>query len=142
MVLHFHTVNDIFKAFSLTTFPACEQGKGEPGSKAIEKVKIQQQTYIPTCPRETLWKFLLSMVKPSFLPRASTSLRGSTPGLSTKNTGVAGPVSLKETSKGMVRFSTYLAPSFSSTYNLYTQNSYFERSKYIRYVCKSSTFLH
>ena len=45
MVLQFHTVNDIFKAFSLTTVPACEQGKGELGSKAIEKVEIQQHTY-------------------------------------------------------------------------------------------------
>ena len=73
---------------------------------------------ILTCPRDTLWKFFLSVVKPIFLPRASTSLSGSTPGLSTKNTGVAGPVSWKETSKGMFFFSTYFVPSFSSTKRL------------------------
>jgi len=39
-----------------------------------------------TCPSETLWKLLLLRVNPSFLPTASTSLIGSTPGLSTRNT--------------------------------------------------------
>ena len=46
-----------------------------------------------TCPSDTLWKFLLSNVKPSFLPSASTSFSGSTPGDKMKKIGVPGPLS-------------------------------------------------
>ena len=73
-----------------------------------------------TCPSDMLWNFFLSAVKPSLLPSASTSFNGSTPGLSTKNTGVAGPVSWNDTSNGMLRFSTYLVPSFSSMNSLHS----------------------
>lgn len=93
----------------------------------ILKLGLQYSTYVPnsrdniyiTCPNETLWKLPWSSVKPSLRPTASTSFRGSTPGLSTKNTGVAGPVSLYDSSNGIVLFSTYLRPSCSSTYSLY-----------------------
>ena len=40
-------------------------------------------------PMEMLRNFLLSTVKPSFLPSVSTQTVGSTPGKSTKNMGVA-----------------------------------------------------
>ena len=68
-----------------------------------------------TCPRETLCKFLLSVVKPSFFPRASTSFRGSTPGDKMKNIGVPGPLSSNDFENSIERPSTYFAPSFSST---------------------------
>lgn len=68
-----------------------------------------------TCPSDTLWKFLLSMVKPSFLPRASTSFRGSTPGDRMKKIGVPGPLSSYDFANSTWRFSTYLEPIFSST---------------------------
>lgn len=68
-----------------------------------------------TCPSDTLWKFLLSIVKPSFFPRASTSFRGSTPGDRMKKIGVPGPLSSYDFANSTWRFSTYLEPIFSST---------------------------
>ena len=78
-------------------------------------------------PRDTLWKFFTSKVKPSFLPRASTSFRGSTPGERMKKTGVAGSDSSYESANGTCPPSTYLLPSFSSMKFLFmtSKNSYF-----------------
>ena len=75
------------------------------------------------CPNETLCKFLLSVVNPNFLPSASTSFKGSTPGESIKNIGVAGPLSSYETANSIERPSTYFVPSFSSTKFLKQRNT-------------------
>lgn len=49
------------------------------------------------------------------LPSDSTSLSGSTPGERMKNTGDAGPLSLKDLANSDFRPSVYVTPSFSST---------------------------
>ena len=70
------------------------------------------------CPSEMLWKFSCSTEKPSLWPSFSTSFSGSTPGDRMKNIAVSRPDSSYDTEKSMLRLSTYLVPSFSSTKHL------------------------
>ena len=75
-----------------------------PFSAAISRAR--SATGSCPCPSETLCSLPFSAVKPIFLPKASTSLRGSTPLERMKNTGVVGPDSSKDRANSIVRLST------------------------------------